>query len=98
MKNTHINERNHFSKDTNDILKGETKMSKEMENKVGELKEELEGKKEVVVDENNKVRKVITYALKGLALVATGLIGFFVGQHVGGDKDENDAQEEKTEE
>ena len=73
-------------------------MSKEMANKVDELKEELGGKPETVVDENNKVRKVVTYALKGLALVATGLIGFFVGQRVGGGKDEDDAQDEKTEE
>lgn len=74
-------------------------MSKEMENKIEELKEELENDKtETIVNaEDSKVKKVITYCLKGLALVATGVVGFFIGRGIGG-KDEDDTQEEKTEE
>ena len=74
-------------------------MSKEIENKVEELKEELKSDKtETIVNEDSKVRKIVTWCLKGVALVATGVVGFFIGQHVGGDKDEDNAQEEKTEE
>lgn len=74
-------------------------MSKEMENKIEELKEELENNKTetIVSAEDSKVKKVITYALKGLALVATGIVGFFIGRGIGG-KDEDETQEEKTEE
>ena len=73
-------------------------MSKEMENKIEELKDELENNKAetIISTEDSKVKKVITYALKGLALVATGVVGFFIGRGIGG-KDE-DTQEEKTEE
>lgn len=73
-------------------------MSKEMENKVDELKEELETNKteeKIISAENGKVRKVITYVLKGVALVATGVVGFFIGRGISG-KDEDDTQEEKT--
>lgn len=74
-------------------------MSKEIESKVEELKEELKSDKtETIVNEDSKVRKIVTWCLKGVALVATGVVGFFIGQHVGGDKDEDNAQEEKTEE
>ena len=75
-------------------------MSKEIEKKVEELKEELGDKTETVVEEEkSKLHKVIGYALKGLALVATGLFGFFVGQHIGGGSNETETQEEeKTEE
>lgn len=74
-------------------------MSKEIEKKVEELKEELGDKTETVVEEESKLHKVIGYALKGLALVATGLVGFFVGQHIGGGNNETETQEEeKTEE
>lgn len=74
-------------------------MSKEIENKVEELKEELKSDKtETIVNEDSKVRKIVTWCLKGVALVATGIVGFFIGQHVGGDKDEDNVQEEKTEE
>jgi len=74
--------------------------NKEIENKVDELKEELKNEKtETVVNEDSKVRKIVTWCLKGVALVATGLVGFFVGQHIGGDKDDDETHdEEKTEE
>ena len=70
-------------------------MSKEIEKKVEELKEELGDKTETVVEEESKLHKVIGYALKGLALVATGLFGFFVGQHIGGGNNETETQEEE---
>lgn len=72
-------------------------MSKEIENKVDELKEELKNDKteEIICEEGGKVKKVITYCLKGLALVATGVVGFFIGRGISG-KDEDNTQEEKT--
>lgn len=74
--------------------------NKEMENKLEELKDELkESKTEAIITtEDSKVKKVITYALKGLALVATGVVGFFIGRGIGGKDEDEDTQEEKTEE
>lgn len=79
----------------------QVELNQEMKDKVDKLKEELGGNQtELVVNEESKVRKVVTWVLQGVALVATGLVGFFIGQHVGGDKDEdtNETQEEKPEE
>ena len=74
-------------------------MSKEIENKVDELKEELKNDKteEIISEEGGKVKKVIIYCLKGLALVATGVVGFFIGRGISG-KDEDDNTQEETKE
>lgn len=72
---------------------------KNVENKVEELKEELKNDAEVVVTESeSKVRKYITYALKGLALLATGAVGFFIGRGFGNKDDDTENQETTTEE
>ena len=71
-----------------------------VESKVEELKEELkENNTEVVVAESeSKVRKYVTYALKGLALLATGAVGFLLGRGFGNKDDDTENQETTTEE
>ena len=73
---------------------------KNVESKIEELKEELkENNTEVVVTESeSKVRKYITYALKGLALLATGAVGFFIGRGIGNGKDDEEDQTTETNE
>lgn len=72
---------------------------KNVENKVEELKEELKenNTEAVVVESESKVRKYVTYALKGLALLATGAVGFFIGRGFG-NKDDDTENQETTEE
>ena len=71
-----------------------------VENKVEELKEELkeDNTDVVVVESESKVRKIVTTVLKGVALVATGFVGFLLGRHIGNDSSNEDSNEENTEE
>lgn len=74
-------------------------MATKVENKVEELKEELkENNAENVITEgeNNKLRKIITIALNGLAFVATGVIGFFIGRGTANNGNDDESQEENT--
>ena len=72
-------------------------MSK-VENKVEEIKEELKdlNETELVVKAETKGKKILGWCLKGLALIATGVAGFFIGRTTVGGEDE--AQEEETKE
>lgn len=75
------------------------------ETKVEDLKEETTtaatepATTETIVEEDSKLKKVIKWTLKGLALVATGVAGFFIGRATRGDNDDDtDDAEEKIEE
>lgn len=70
---------------------------KNVENKVEELKEELKNDAEVVVEDNSKVRKIVKTVLSGVALVATGIVGFFIGRGTAGKDDEEDQTTETNE-
>lgn len=75
--------------------------NKNTDTKIEELKEEpkTNESKELVIQEDSKIRKIVTIALTGLAAVATGIAGFILGRRSGNDDgDEESAQEEKTEE
>ena len=64
-----------------------------------EIKEEELKKNEdaLIVNDESKVRKFIKWGLSGLAVVATGVLGFFIGRNSVGDDDEESKTEEKTE-
>ena len=74
-----------------------------MEKKNQENNEQVNGmdtlKEGTIVEEKeSKVRKIVKYALIGLATVATGVLGFVFGRNsVGDDKEESSETEEKTE-
>lgn len=73
---------------------------KNVENKIEELKDELKenNTEAIVVESESKVRKYVTYALKGLALLATGAVGFLLGRGIGNGKDDEEDHNETTEE
>lgn len=78
-----------------------TKNTNVNETKVEDLKEKevpkMEETTETVVQEESKVRKIITYGLKGLALIATGVVGFILGRTTAGSNSEDDDECEKLE-
>ena len=79
-----------------------TKNTNVNETKVEDLKEKEVPKMEevtteTVVQEESKVRKIITYGLKGLALIATGVVGFILGRTTAGNNSEDDDECEKLE-
>lgn len=70
-----------------------------VDDKVKELEKDLkENNTENVITEgeNNKFRKIITIALKGIAVVATGVIGFFIGRGTASNGNDDEGQEENT--
>ena len=68
------------------------------EQKLEDIVDKEEPKTEIVVQEDSKLRKVVTYCLKGLAFIATGVVGFFIGRGTAkgsSDDDENDEENEE---
>lgn len=80
-----------------------TKNTNVNETKVEDLKEKVEVPKteevttETVVQEESKVRKIITYGLKGLSFIAMGVVGFILGRTTAGGNSEDDDECEKLE-
>ena len=73
---------------------------KNVENRIEELKEELKknNTETVATEDNSKVRKIIKTVLQGVALVATGIVGFFIGRGIGNGKDDEEDQTTETNE
>ena len=73
-------------------------MSEMNENVVNEETQEnvkAEESKELVIEEDSLGKKILKGVVKGLALVATGVAGFFLGRaSKGSDNDSDDAEAE----
>lgn len=51
-----------------------------------------------IVNQDSKVKKAVKWLIKGLVVVATGAVGYFLGRGSVGNDDDSDTEESSTEE